>query len=496
MNERFTRLVCNLLPSGCRFETLEDREHIVVPMVILTEGVHAGSMGPLYYPNGELSKTPEVWNHKPIVVYHPSMNGQSVSACDPVILNSRKVGVMLNTKYEKGKLKSEAWIEKTLANKVDDRVMTAIENKQMMELSTGVFIDVDDESGSWKEEEYVGVARNFRPDHLALLPDQIGACSIKDGAGFLRNQRGQDIRRVDNEMSFSNVHSALCKALKEKFPDNGISYAYICDVYADFFIYDYNGKLWRLGYAMDGDKVTVSDEAPVEVVRATEYRTVDGAYVGNRSQSTNQNKTNMNKKEMVDAIITANAGWAEADRESLMALNEGQLKLIQSAATPKKKDEEDMEADEAKKKGAKASNSAQPAQAPVTAAAAPAPAAAPAAAQAPNVVSIQDYIRQAPKEMQEVLNNSLDVYNAEKVKLIDAIIANKNNAFTKEDLNARPLNELRNIARLAVVEVSALEHNRLIPNYAGQAPVIAQGGGEEPLEVPVLNFTRNGANKN
>lgn len=31
------------------------------------------------------------------------------------------------------------------------------------------------------------VARNHRPDHLAILPDQVGACSLADGAGLIRN---------------------------------------------------------------------------------------------------------------------------------------------------------------------------------------------------------------------------------------------------------------------------------------------------------------------
>src|SRR6266480_3777490 len=120
----FSRLTCNLLPSGCRYDQLEGRDYVVVPMVMLTEGVHKGSHGSLYYPKEELSKTPVVWNHKPIVVYHPTMNGEGISACDPTIINSRKVGLMMNTKFEGGKLKSEAWIEKVRANAVDERIMT------------------------------------------------------------------------------------------------------------------------------------------------------------------------------------------------------------------------------------------------------------------------------------------------------------------------------------------------------------------------------------
>jgi hypothetical protein len=102
-NEMVT-LTLNLLPKACRIDTLEGQEYTVIPMVILTEGVHAGSMGPLYYPKDELSKTPQAWNHKPIVVYHPTMNGVGVSACDPVVINSRKVGLMMTTQFKGGRL--------------------------------------------------------------------------------------------------------------------------------------------------------------------------------------------------------------------------------------------------------------------------------------------------------------------------------------------------------------------------------------------------------
>jgi hypothetical protein len=37
---------------------------------------------------------------------------------------------------------------------------------------------------------YNFVARNYRPDHLAILPDQRGACSIEDGCGLNTNRLG------------------------------------------------------------------------------------------------------------------------------------------------------------------------------------------------------------------------------------------------------------------------------------------------------------------
>jgi hypothetical protein len=168
-----------------RHDRMAGRDYLVVPMVMMTEGVANGSSGPLYYPAEELGKTPEVWNHKPVVVYHPVRNGQGVSACDPEVITSRGVGVVMNTHWN-GKLRAEAWCEISRLNAVDPRIMQAVEKSQMMELSTGLFTDNEKVSGEFNGKPYEAIARNYRPDHLAILPDMKGACSIEDGAGFLR----------------------------------------------------------------------------------------------------------------------------------------------------------------------------------------------------------------------------------------------------------------------------------------------------------------------
>lgn len=488
-NKAILSITCNLLPTQCRVDNLEGREYTVVPMVILTEGVHAGSMGPLYYPKAELEKTPEVWNMKPVVVYHPTMNGQGISACDPVVINSRKVGVIMNTRFEKGKLKSEAWIEKDRANAVDERIMAAVENNEMMELSTGVFVDTEMEGGEFKGEAYTGIARNYRPDHLALLPDQIGACSIADGAGFLRNQAHahnvpmESIMKAlaklglsTNALSHSDIHSALSTALREKFgrgtginPEPGI---WVADVFSNFVIYENGNALYRLGYTSNDNEVKLSDETPVEVERVSEYRTVT---------NNNESQESMNKKKLIDGIV-GNAGWTEDDRKSLDAMNEAQLTRIHDSIT--KNDGEG--------KGTPAPAPAKPATEPAptapTAPTAPAPKVEPT--ENKKIATLSEYVANAPKEIQEVLNEGVSTYNAQKAEIVAAIIANEKNLFTKEELDSRPLGELKKMAQLMAVPVKEGQSG-LAPHYAGQAPTPASNSAvEEPMELPVMNFAK------
>lgn len=484
---KIVSLTCNLLPSKCRLETLEEKEFTVVPMVMLTEGVHCGSMGPLLYNKKELSKTPVVWNHKPVVVYHPTMNGQGISACDQTVINSRKVGIIMNTTFEDGKLKAEAWLDATRADKVDERIMAAVQNEEMMELSTGVFIDIEDAEGEHNGEAYVGIARNFRPDHLALLPDQIGACSIADGAGFLRNQArkhnvSMDVLRealakiglAGNELSHLDIEVKLREQLSKRFGQTEELSLWVADVFQNFVVFDMNNELFRLGYTSNDTEVVLSEDQPVRVERVSEYRTVE-----NKTEETNI----MEKKKLIDAII-GNSGWVEEDRKALEAMSVDQLKRI----IPVKNDDgaasTAAENGEAKEGAEEPKTEAASTEEPKTEATGSA--AEPAKNKEEKVISLNEYIGKAPKEIQEVLNEGVSTYNAQKQEIVERILAHKSNSFTKNELNERPLGELKKMAQL--MGVPQTEKQSQPANYAGQAPIDNASGVEEPLAVPAMNF--------
>ena len=166
---------------------LEGREHFVVPMVMIVEGVLNGSNGPLYYPSDELERSAQLWNGRPIVVYHPDMYSAGYAG-NPQVFNRQKIGTVFNTVFDVRRLKAEAWIDRERVKQVDERVLKAILNRDVMEVSTGLYTDNEPTLGEFKGSPYRAIARNYRPDHLAVLPDQKGACSIADGAGLIRNE--------------------------------------------------------------------------------------------------------------------------------------------------------------------------------------------------------------------------------------------------------------------------------------------------------------------
>ena len=163
---------------------LEGREHFVVTMIMLRVGTFNGSNGPVFYPADELRESVSAWNSRAVVVYHPQLNGRGVSAGDPDITNQYKVGVIFNTRFDGTNLKADAWIDKERVSRVDNRVYQAILNHRRMEVSTGLVMDFD----TLNTNGQAPIARNYRPDHLAILPDQVGACSLVNGCGLQLNQ--------------------------------------------------------------------------------------------------------------------------------------------------------------------------------------------------------------------------------------------------------------------------------------------------------------------
>jgi hypothetical protein len=208
-------LACNLGNKLGRKRTLNGKAYYVVPATMIVPGILAGSNGPLYYPPEEVSKNPAIWNSTPIVVWHPTKNGQNVSARTPGVVEEYGIGEVRRASYN-GKLTAEAWfdVNKTKAfdakmqkRGIKTNILGRLEDGQKVELSTGLFTDnTPAQNGAQhKGQAYSWIARNYRPDHLAVLPDGRGACSVHDGCGFNANQQPpgqQDFTLVKRSRSY------------------------------------------------------------------------------------------------------------------------------------------------------------------------------------------------------------------------------------------------------------------------------------------------------
>jgi hypothetical protein len=410
-----------------RTDTMEGEEYLVAPMVMLTEGVLNGSEGALLYPAEEMRKFPESWNHKPVVVYHPTINGAGVSACDPEILSTRKVGVIMHTRFEevdgKGKLIAEAWLKRNRLEEVDPRILEAIENKTVLELSTGLFAEAESSSGEFKEVAYNAIARNYRPDHLAILPDQKGASSIEDGSGFLRLN---SLKKMSYDSLKSEVSAALQAVqnpgnLKDRF-------LYVVDLYDSFVIFEDNNVLYKVGYAVSNDTVQI-DGTPEKVVRWYEYVVVNGERKIHSTHYEKLMENTMDKTKVVNELIGNGGRWSEGDREFLMNQSDDTLAYLRAQPgipAPKVNEEpsEDAVDDEV----------------PVTNVA--------AVKKPVKKATVESWISNAPADVQEVLRDSIETRNSLRNRLVEKITANEQNKFTKDQLVKMNTDTLKGIAAL------------------------------------------------
>ena len=180
------------------------RKHLVIPVVMMVEGVHNGSAGAILHEAAELAKYPAAWNGIPVLIGHPEDNGRPISANIPEVLEKNIVGRVYNTRFEgegRNRLVAEAWIDEERIAEISSTALQYIREKKPIDVSVGVFSDDEYVAGRWKDEEYIGIARNYRPDHLALLPNGRGACGWEDGCGVRVNEEGgtMDVKQEEQE---------------------------------------------------------------------------------------------------------------------------------------------------------------------------------------------------------------------------------------------------------------------------------------------------------
>jgi hypothetical protein len=184
----------HLLAQATEIRTamFESREHVVVPVVALVEGViHAANAEtPELVLAEEFSRTPEGWNGRPVLPDHPKgEDGIRSSANNPQILESQAFGRVFNTKVEGKRLMMEAWLDRTRAEKIPEakEILERIEAGEMVEVSVGAFVIAEEKKGNHNGQSYSAVWHEIVPDHLALLPKGIkGACSNDMGCGTPR----------------------------------------------------------------------------------------------------------------------------------------------------------------------------------------------------------------------------------------------------------------------------------------------------------------------
>lgn len=176
-----------------RREMFDGRVHTVVPAVLAVAGV----LNDALVSAEELARSADAWNGRDVPILHPEdFGGNPISVADSPRVLERAVGRVLNARMDGDKLRAELWLDEQKVDRLGHSDMLAgMMQGGIVEVSTGYIADDVLETGEFRGRPYSVRHVNIRPDHLALLPGQIGACSIADGCGAPRiNRRGLKVK--------------------------------------------------------------------------------------------------------------------------------------------------------------------------------------------------------------------------------------------------------------------------------------------------------------
>jgi hypothetical protein len=176
---------CNTVNAKVRTDRLRGREFLVAPVVAIKgDAVLNGE----FVPFEELERGFGSWDGRPVTLGHPQQGEAFISANDPRTLELWQVGDFYRTYLDDGAIKGEAWIDVELAQQTADgrELLRRLRRGEPVEVSTGYWRELDSQGGTYNGQDYEGVARDLKPDHLAMLLNETGACSWADGCGAPR----------------------------------------------------------------------------------------------------------------------------------------------------------------------------------------------------------------------------------------------------------------------------------------------------------------------
>lgn len=187
-----------------RDESRDGTTFLVVPVVMLKEQVLFCSN---CHPDGEFVSAMEItsslvaWNNRPVTLSHPTMEWT------PGNHQRLEVGRIFNTFWD-GKLKAEMWLDlRSLRRTSEGKAVEAnFRDGKIQEVSTGYFVDRTVRNGKFQGQTFAIVQMDIVPDHLAILTNEVGACSIEGGCGAPRLN--------SNEGDSMDAETKLARGLK------------------------------------------------------------------------------------------------------------------------------------------------------------------------------------------------------------------------------------------------------------------------------------------
>lgn len=371
-------IAARLNTQAVRYEMLDGRQFLVAPVVPIIAGV----LNSYYVPEDEIAVFADAWNDIPLCLGHPQNDyGDYISGRSPTQLE-QSPGRFFGARMDGPRLLGEVWLDVAKCTQMGGMALATLERIQAgehLECSTAFFSETVAQSGTFNGRSYQGIHRHLRPDHLALLPEDIGACSLADGCGVRAHCAGacdcaapgdamhetstdqgrlrsalrtvlafagltptdpaEEPAPLTTNLTHADIAEALCCALMEQSGNEMPMYyggTMLVDVLDDYVIYKDQGELYRQAYTIDDQGIVQLTGDPEDVQRNTAYLPTGGGMAdnaGGMTASQAQGGTMPTKAEMVQALIVhTQTSWTEQDKETLEAMADATLTALLAEA--------------------------------------------------------------------------------------------------------------------------------------------------------------------
>ena len=272
-------------------QVIGNTEYLVFPTVASKSGV----MNNIYYSDELMEVNASQWENVPVIINHTvNKQGEDVGVHDPSAVNRVVVGHTANPQFKDGKLIVDFYINlEQLENSEYSFLRSHLEDGQSMEVSIGVIACMDFGEGEYEGDYYFASVAMFRADHIAILPHELGACSLKDGCGTMRSncqkdkpceacQKRQLIEVINrhklcvNNISFGEIYTQIDSLLQDQRRDYE-EYAYVIEIYPNEVIFQQGIQFYRQPYTVSESQGLVSFVGgKVEVRRIVTYENITG----------------------------------------------------------------------------------------------------------------------------------------------------------------------------------------------------------------------------
>ncbi len=276
--------------SDIRRETLDGTEYVVAPVTIL-KNMYLNAPGnwsanEAYLPKDHAEASAPSWNGTPLTLGHPTTaNGVATTANSPEMHEKTVLGRVFNAEPESGAVDGEAWFDEEKIRNMGgmaEKALDTVLDEGTVEVSSG-YRASKLPSGEYDGQTHNAVQGNIKPDHVAVLPNAKGKCSIESGCGVgeavanemvVTNAKTDDgenpedfgtNKRVDG-VEFSGVESGELD--ESEIPSDGFEDHYVFDgrvkTDSSYPVVDADGNLrkgnvraaWNLrGHARDEDRL-------------------------------------------------------------------------------------------------------------------------------------------------------------------------------------------------------------------------------------------------